>query len=420
MPINFLKSLSGKLAENWVANLLTPSFIFWFGGLGAWVWRFSWKELQDWFAALLEPTKFSILIVALVVVAVSASVIQRFDLLVVRFLEGYWSRWFLPIRTLLVQRQSALKQLFYWRLQCLKKKKRMGLTRIELDRYFESYWPMLFRPIRRSWSIKRYLLIGQATSSRSPKTPFQRHIIEPHVQRRIEERKDRWEAKIQRFSALKERFSESGAISSLTLEEWKDFENLKASSQKQNRECIGLTSQEMYDYAVLEGLLRAFPLQSKETMPTRLGNILRAAESRPLAKYGLDPIICWPSFWLVLPEEVKNELQSARANLDNAARLWLWSLLFSIWTIWAWWAFPVGLIAALFTYYFRILSSATTYGQLLEAAFDTHRTLLYKALRIKLPIKPSGEYEAGQQITEYLWRGPVLDALEFDSPPSNS
>ncbi|WP_277883236.1 hypothetical protein [Nostoc flagelliforme] len=33
MPTKFLESLGGKLAENWAANILTPAFVFWMGGL---------------------------------------------------------------------------------------------------------------------------------------------------------------------------------------------------------------------------------------------------------------------------------------------------------------------------------------------------------------------------------------------------
>ena len=48
MPTKFLESLGGKLAENWAANILTPAFVFWIGGLLAWVLRFGQKPLEDW------------------------------------------------------------------------------------------------------------------------------------------------------------------------------------------------------------------------------------------------------------------------------------------------------------------------------------------------------------------------------------
>lgn len=143
-----------------------------------------------------------------------------------------------------------------------------------------------------------------------------------------------------------------------------------------------------------------------DLMPTRLGNILRTAERRPLEKYGLDAIICWSRLWLLLPEAAKKDLQDARADLNNAARLWLWSILFLVWAaLGAWWAVPLGILSALFAYYNWAIAAAITYGDLIEASFDLYRHLLYESLRWKLPADPNEERRVGQQLTEYLWRG---------------
>ena len=65
-------------------------------------------------------------------------------------------------------------------------------------------------------------------------------------------------------------------------------------------------------------------------MPLELGNILRAAETKPEEKYGLNAIVCWPRFWLLLPEETKQEISGARAALDVGAQAMFWSLLFIV------------------------------------------------------------------------------------------
>jgi hypothetical protein len=96
--------------------------------------------------------------------------------------------------------------------------------------------------------------------------------------------------------------------------------------------------------------LRQYPTQEHDILPTRLGNILRAAERRPRDRYGLDAIICWPRLWLLPPEPAKQELQAARAELNNSARLVLWSLLFLVWSIWAKWATLLGLLSVLLAY----------------------------------------------------------------------
>lgn len=145
---------------------------------------------------------------------------------------------------------------------------------------------------------------------------------------------------------------------------------------------------------------------SNQLMPTRLGNILRAAEQKSLEKYGLDAVICWSRLWLMLPDGVKQDLQTARADLDAAARFWLWSVLFIGWVlVGAWWALPLGILAALLTYYYWAIAAAMTYSDLIEATFDLYRHLLYQSLRWRQPTDPTEERRVGQQLTEYLWRG---------------
>ena len=151
-------------------------------------------------------------------------------------------------------------------------------------------------------------------------------------------------------------------------------------------------------------------------MPTRLGNILRAYERKPLEKYGLDTIVCWPSLWLLLPDSVQNDLNAARDELNAAVRLFTWSFLFLVWGRWAIWAVPVGLISAWIAYQWAT-SAAQTYGLLIEAAFDTHRHRLYESLRVPLPATSRDEPKHGAKLTDYL-RGTLFPPkkITFTTP----
>ena len=111
---------------------------------------------------------------------------------------------------------------------------------------------------------------------------------------------------------------------------------------------------------------------------------------------------------MLLPEAVKKDLQEARADLNTAARVWLWSLLFCGWaaiadSLWATWFLYFGLLSAWFVYGWAI-SAATTYGELIEAAFDLHRHLLYQSLRWYLPPDPQVEKRVGAELTQHLRR----------------
>ncbi|MEW6497219.1 MAG: hypothetical protein AB1589_32660 [Cyanobacteriota bacterium] len=292
MPTKFIESLGGKLAERWSAALLTPAFVFWLGGLAAFLWRFGWNRLANWLTGQSESIQIALLVVSLLVVAASAFVVQLFELPVIKFLEGYWPSWMRPLRRLLLQRQR--------------------------------YW--------------------------------------------LRQKEQRWQ-------------------------------NLATQQDKQS-----LTPEEMDEFVALDWQLRQFSARPERLMPTRLGNLLRAAEEQPLNKYGLDAVICWPRLWLVLPDDVRKELQESRSELNSAARIWLWGLLFLVWTMWTPWAIIVALLCAMFAYRW-MLSATETYADLLESAFDLHRTALYQSLRWPLPANPAEELQMGRQLTEYLWRG---------------
>ena len=107
MSTKFLEGVSGKLAAKWVAILLTPAFIFWMGGLGAYIWRFGWRNLEVWYRSHTEVLQISLLALGVLLVTGSAIVVQRFDSLLLRFLEGYWPRWMRRLRYRLVRRNVS-------------------------------------------------------------------------------------------------------------------------------------------------------------------------------------------------------------------------------------------------------------------------------------------------------------------------
>jgi hypothetical protein len=154
----------------------------------------------------------------------------------------------------------------------------------------------------------------------------------------------------------------------------------------------------------LDRRLRRVPLLTQQIMPTRLGNVLRASESRPARKYGIDPVVCWPHLWVLLPDVVRGEVSAARARLDAATATVLWGALIAVWAIWSWWAVPVALIVAV-SGYVAAVRAAAVFGDLVEAAWDLYRAEVYRALRWPLPKNPAEEYTAGRNLTRYLRRG---------------
>ena len=162
----------------------------------------------------------------------------------------------------------------------------------------------------------------------------------------------------------------------------------------------------------VEARLSRVPPDPRERMPTRLGDVLRAGETWPRAKYGLDAAVCLPRIWLLLPETTRSELGMARARLDAAVAVWSWALLSLALTIWAWWAAPIAIVVLIGVYGSWILRAAQAYGALLEATFDVHRALLYEAVPWPRPASPGEERASGEALSVYLYRGTVLQPVD--------
>jgi hypothetical protein len=195
------------------------------------------------------------------------------------------------------------------------------------------------------------------------------------------------------------------------------FKRIDQQLQTLNRQGLAtLTPQEREAYIQADLDLGEFP-ELGRLLPTRLGNILRAAEDHCAAKYGLDAIICWPRLWLLLPEATKTELSQARQQLNGTVRIWVWGMLFLIWAplFGIWWPLPLGLGTAWLAHRW-LIQAARVYGDLIEAAFDLYRLQLYQAVRWPLPSTPAEERVLGQALTDYLWHGSDQGSPTFTTP----
>jgi hypothetical protein len=177
------------------------------------------------------------------------------------------------------------------------------------------------------------------------------------------------------------------------------------------------TPEELAQFARLSRAIYRRPSATDQFMPTRVGNLLRAAETRPYAKYGLDAVAVWSRLWLVLPETTRQELVSARAALDSAVAASIWGILLCVFSPWTLYALVVGLLVAVLAVIMWVPARAEVFGDLLEAAFDMHRTALYEKLRWPLPTSPADEQSQGQLITIYLQLGSDDPTPKF-TPPS--
>jgi hypothetical protein len=155
----------------------------------------------------------------------------------------------------------------------------------------------------------------------------------------------------------------------------------------------------------LDRRLRQLPSIAERYMPTRLGNLVRAAQTRPIDKYGLDPVAIWPHLFLVMPETTQKEITAAANALERTVMAVFCSLLFVVLSPWVWWAAPLGIAVAALLQRTVVHGAARTQAELIEAAIDLHRLDLYRKLSWPLPANPAEERELGEQLVSYLRYG---------------
>jgi hypothetical protein len=147
-------------------------------------------------------------------------------------------------------------------------------------------------------------------------------------------------------------------------------------------------------------------------MPTRLGNILRAAEIYPYERYGIDAVVIWPRLRPLLKPEVMALLEDRKTTLTFMLSMSLLSALFSL--IWCpmlafsnrW---DLFLLCALgwplaWMCYQNALQSALVYSEQLRATFDLYRHDLLKALNRPVPSTLEEERKEWLRLTRFFQR----------------
>jgi hypothetical protein len=171
-----------------------------------------------------------------------------------------------------------------------------------------------------------------------------------------------------------------------------------------------------------------YPTRRESVMPTRLGNVLRAAEDYPLIRYNIDAVVVWPRLYLVLPDQVTTAIAAAKTPLDLMAVIGAVASAFAVsgtvisavllpW--YAPFACLAGGLAVTWFAYAGAVQAARPYAQLIRAAFDVHRGLLLDAVGLSRPQSLLGEREQWEQITHLWYQGAAEKATLLGYPATS-
>jgi hypothetical protein len=174
-----------------------------------------------------------------------------------------------------------------------------------------------------------------------------------------------------------------------------------------------------------------YPPTDALIMPTRLGNILRAAEAYPQSRYYADSVALWPRMVWAVDREYMSHVDSAN---DQCSFLLNSSLLSGIFAVMSFTAsgyelasnvssnpviyLAVGIFALAIAWFFYTASllNVTKYGNLIRSSYDLFRFNLLDKLHLKLPPNSESEKELWEQISEFITIGDLFEEKTFVYP----
>jgi len=157
-----------------------------------------------------------------------------------------------------------------------------------------------------------------------------------------------------------------------------------------------------------------YPLRTDDVMPTRLGNILRAAEDHPLDRYEINAVVVWPRLYVLLPDSFVAAIAAAKTPLDLMSVIGALATVFAVCgttiagILLPWYAAVAcfgGGVAVMWLAYAGAVRAARPYAELIRAAFDVHRGLLLDALGLRRPRTYGEERRQWNQICHLWYQG---------------
>ena len=157
-----------------------------------------------------------------------------------------------------------------------------------------------------------------------------------------------------------------------------------------------------------------YPLRNDRVLPTRLGNILRAAEDHAVERYEINAIIVWPRLYVLLPDAFVAAIAASKTPLDLMSVIGAMASAFAVvGTIVSafllpWYAIVAcfgGSVLVMWLAYQGAVQAARPYAQLIRAAFDVHRGLLLDATGLSRPQSYGDERRQWEQISHLWYQG---------------
>ena len=156
-----------------------------------------------------------------------------------------------------------------------------------------------------------------------------------------------------------------------------------------------------------------YPESYSRVLPTKLGNIIAAAEEYPERLFGIDTVLMWPYLTPTLTKSgyakyIENEKSIFDLLLNSTVLLALLGLEIGYFGLalqsvsWAWGFALLLIIVAVLILGYLTTDSVMGWTTTLRVAFVLHRNELRESLCVKEPKSYSEERELWKQVSEFL------------------
>jgi hypothetical protein len=142
-----------------------------------------------------------------------------------------------------------------------------------------------------------------------------------------------------------------------------------------------------------------FPPVLDDVMPTRLGNVLRRAESHAGSQYGMDALQVVPHLLMVAPAGHVDYVNDQRLQLDLAVRMTFVSVAATVTAVLFLWPYHYWVLIAIIPYALAYLSykgslvAAGHYASAFDTLINLDRFTLYQQLHLEHPATTDKERE---------------------------
>ncbi|HEV8558374.1 MAG TPA: hypothetical protein VGR06_18540 [Actinophytocola sp.] len=171
-----------------------------------------------------------------------------------------------------------------------------------------------------------------------------------------------------------------------------------------------------------ERLFASYPVEQRDFLPTRLGNVLRRYETTVGKPYGLDPLLSIPRLAMVVGQRELGYVRDQRVQLELAIRTALLAGAAVVATVVLLWRQGLWMLLAAVPYgvaflaYRGAVAIAHEYGTSLAVLTEFGRFDLYRRLHLPHPPDTSAEREVNEKLMRMF--DFADETLRYQEPPA--